>query len=86
MDDSELEALLRDLESDRVERKSSLSDPTKVRETICAFANDLARHQKPGVVFIGVQDDGACANLAVHDKLLLDLASMRDDGRSPPSP
>jgi len=86
MDDSELEALLRDLESDRVERKSSLSDPTKVRETICAFANDLARHQKPGVVFIGVQDDGACANLTVHDKLLLDLASMRDDGQITPFP
>ena len=41
MDDRELESLFRDLESDRVERKSSASDRNKIRQAVCAFANDL---------------------------------------------
>jgi ATP-dependent DNA helicase RecG len=86
MHDSELEALLTDLESDRVERKESLSDPDRVRQAICAFANDLPDHRKPGVVFIGSRDDGSCAGLAVDDDLLLRLASMRDDGAIQPLP
>ena len=38
MDDNELEALLDDIESDRVERKESLKGdvPEKAREAICA--------------------------------------------------
>lgn len=41
MDDRELETLLNDLECDRVERKASMSDRSKIRQAICAFANDL---------------------------------------------
>jgi hypothetical protein len=42
--DAELQAMLADLESDRVERKESFRGqaPTTVREAVCAFANDLA--------------------------------------------
>jgi len=40
MNESELLALLSDLESDRVERKASLANPNRIREAICAFAND----------------------------------------------
>lgn len=38
MDDRELEVLLKDLESDRVERKASISDKGKLCEAVCAFA------------------------------------------------
>ncbi len=86
MDKKELLLLLSDLESDRVERKSSLSDPDRVREAICAFANDLPNSQKPGVIFIGAKDDGACANIQVTDQLLLKLSNMRDDGSIHPFP
>jgi len=86
MDDQELLDLLKDIESDRVERKASLSDPSRIRQAICAFANDLPNHQKPGVVFVGANHDGTCANLAVTDKLLLDLANMRSDGNILPLP
>lgn len=79
MDDQQLEKLLKDLESDRVERKASLSDRGKLREAICAFANDLPNHQKPGVIFIGINDDGSCANLSITDDLLLTLSDMRSD-------
>lgn len=86
MTDAELEALLSDLESDRVERKASLSDPGDVRKAVCAFANDLPNHARPGVVFLGVRDDGSPANLRVTDELLLKLGQMRDDGKILPIP
>ena len=86
MDDQELAALLNDMESDRVERKASISDGKKIRQAICAFANDLPNHQKPGVLFIGVNDDGTCADLPITDELLLKLASIRSEGKILPFP
>ncbi|MBI2131659.1 MAG: putative DNA binding domain-containing protein [Candidatus Tectomicrobia bacterium] len=80
MDDRELESLLRDLESDRVERKASGADRDKIREAVCAFSNDLPNHREPGVLFVGVNNDGSCANLTISDDLLLQLASIRDEG------
>jgi ATP-dependent DNA helicase RecG len=86
MDDLELAVLLTDLESDRVERKASISDNKKIRQAICAFANDLPNHQQPGVLFIGVNDNGTCANLPITDELLLTLASIRSYGKILPFP
>lgn len=86
MTDTELLELLSEMESDRVERKSSLSDPDRIREAICAFANDLPGHNKPGVIFIGAKDDGACAGTDISDELLLKLSHMRDDGNIHPFP
>jgi ATP-dependent DNA helicase RecG len=86
MDDQELAILLEDLESDRIERKASTSDGKKIRQAICAFANDLANHQKPGVLFVGVNDDGSCANLVIDDALLLNLAGIRSEGKILPFP
>jgi ATP-dependent DNA helicase RecG len=86
MDDQELEALLRDLESDRTERKESLAQSDRIRQAICAFANDLPAHGRPGVVFVGARDDGSCAGLSITDQLLLMLASMRSDGNIQPFP
>jgi ATP-dependent DNA helicase RecG len=78
MVERELEALLDDLESDRVERKASLAKKEEIYQAICAFANDLPNHRAPGVVFIGVHDDGSCADLKVTDAFLRELADMRD--------
>ena len=86
MDDQTLAALLGNLESDRVERKKSTSDGKKIRQAICAFANDLPDHQQPGVLFFGVNDDGTCANLQITDQLLLNLSSIRDEGKILPFP
>jgi ATP-dependent DNA helicase RecG len=83
--DTQLEELL-DSESDRVERKRSLSDPERVQEAICAFANDMPGHSKAGVVFVGIEDDGACAGLAIDDRLLLLMSQMRDNGLILPLP
>ena len=86
MTDRELEELFRNIESDRVERKASLSDTSKVRQAICAFANDLPNYRQAGVVFVGVNDNGTCANLAITDELLRNLSDMRSDGNILPFP
>lgn len=86
LSDSDLVILLRDLESDRVERKASISDKNKIKEAICAFANDMPDYKLPGVIFIGVNDDGGCSGLSVTDELLRSIAGMRDDGNILPFP
>jgi len=86
MDLQELEALLSDLESDRVERKESAADGDRIRQAICAFANDLPDHRKPGVLFIGARDDGSSSGVQITERLLLKLSQMRDDGNIVPLP
>ena len=51
--DPDLQRMLLDLESDLVERKESFKGdaPTKVREAVCAIANDLPGHNRPRVDF-----------------------------------
>ena len=82
----ELTALMREIESDRVERKRSAADRSGIRRNLCAFANDLPGRETPGVIFIGVEDDGRCSGLQIDDRLLRDLAGMRDDGNILPLP
>ena len=86
MTDQELQDLLVELESDRVERKAAMSDPDRICQAICAFANDMPNHQLPGVVFVGANDDGTCSGLQISDELLRNLASMRSDGNILPLP
>lgn len=86
MTDQELEFLLSDLESDRTERKQSTVDGDKIRQAICAFANDLPDHRLPGILFIGANDDGNGVGLKITDKLLLTLSDMRSDGNILPIP
>jgi len=87
--DEQLLSMLSAIESELVERKASLkgSAPETVREAICAFANDLAGHGRPGVVFIGANDDGSsAAGFAVTDELLRQLADIKADGNIVPPP
>lgn len=86
MTDAELEALMSDIESDHVERKESMSDGDRIRQAICAFANDLPGHGQPGVLFIGVNDEGDPVSLDITDQMLQNLASMRGDGNILPFP
>ncbi len=79
IDDNSLMQLVRDAESDRVERKAEFGDKDKILRTLCAFANDLPNHQMPGVLIIGVTDDGAFSGALVDDKLLKDLANLREE-------
>lgn len=86
--EQELEKLLTDLESDRVERKESLKGdaPNSIREAVCAFANDLPNYQRAGVVFIGAKDNGQPSPAIITDELLRQLADIKTDGNILPPP
>ena len=84
--DAELELLMADLESDFVERKESAADGRRIRRNICAFANDLPGNGRPGVVLVGVRDDGTCASLPIDDDLLVRLSNIHGEGAILPLP
>lgn len=83
---SQLSELMLDLESHQVERKRSTADSGAIHRNICAFANDLPAHGKPGAIFVGLEDDGSCAHTEINDELLRSLANMRGDGSIQPIP
>lgn len=86
MDDLELAALLADTESDRSERTVAIEKTDKFGEAICAFANDLANHGKPGYLFVGATPNGLASGVAITDQLLQSLAAIRSDGNLLPAP
>lgn len=86
IDKGVLEQLFREPESERVERKRNANDLADIRENISAFANDLANRREQGVIFVGVENNGACAQLDVSDRLLSTLAGLRNDGKLTPFP
>ena len=88
LDDQELERLLDHGESFRVEFKETLqgSAPKTIREAVCAFANDRPGSGEPGVVFVGVADNGQPTGLEITDKILVQLTDVKTDGQILPPP
>lgn len=84
--EDQLKTLMSELESDAVERTESVNNTDKFGQAICAFANDLPNHRKPGYLLIGVKDDGKLAGIQVTDTLLKNLAGIRSDGNILPQP
>ena len=86
--DEELLKLLGETESDLAERKESWKGdaPEKARQAMCAFANDLPDHRKPGVLFVGAKDNGTPSQLPITDELLQTLGSIKTDGKIIPPP
>lgn len=87
--DAELATLATDLESDRVERKETLTAgdaKEKVAQAVCAFSNDLPRQGRPGTILIGVDDRGRPTGLPITDQLLQTLSALRSDGNILPLP
>ena len=91
LSDDELLQIINQGESDRVEFTESSGDLNsddlnKIRKAICAFANNLPNHSAPGLIFIGLADDGSGAGLPIDDKLLQKLGGLRCDGKILPFP
>ncbi|MBD5312818.1 MAG: transcriptional regulator [Bacteroides sp.] len=83
----ELQRLLNDLESDRVERTISIDKMDKFGEAICSFSNDLPDYQKPGYLIIGADDKtGKVMPIKITDALLKNVASIRTEGNIQPQP
>ncbi len=76
----ETAALLRDMESDRIERTVSTKDTDKFAQAVCAFANDMPRHRLPGYLVIGANDAGEPTGITITDQLLQNLSALRSDG------
>lgn len=83
--DGELARVAAGLESDRFERRRSL-DRRSLRRNLCAFANDLPGRGEAGLLLIGVEPDGCCANTVIDDGLLRAIASAGNDGNFLPTP
>lgn len=86
LSDPELSELVKKGESEQVEFKETAQNRDAIRQAICSFANDLAGSRKPGVVVIGLRDDGSCAKLTIDDELLKLLGGLRGDGKILPFP
>ena len=88
LDDAKLEELRASGESFRVEYKQDLSGnaPIRIREAVCAFANDLPDSRQPGVVLVGVGDSGEPIGLTITDAVLRQLSDAKMDGNIVPPP
>ena len=88
LDDSELVSIMAQGESFRVEYKERLdgSAPARIREAVCAFANDLSGSGQPGIVFVGVEDNGEPIGIDVSDQMLTQLSDIKTDGNIVPPP
>lgn len=84
--EEKLKTILSDLEADVIERTESVNNTDKFCQAICAFANDLPNHRRPGYLLVGVRDDGALSGLTVTDELLKNLGGIRSDGNILPQP
>ena len=83
----EIQKLLNDLESDRVERTISTTNTDKFGEAICSFSNDLPDYQKPGYLIIGADDKtGKVVPVKITDALLKNVAAIRTEGNIQPQP
>ena len=78
--------LLADIESDRIERTISTTNTDKFGQAICAFANDLPNHNRPGYLIIGADDKTGKVNpnVKITDQLLQNLGGIKTDGKLQP--
>jgi len=83
---AQLQAMLGNMESDRIERTTATNHTDKFAQAVCAFANDYPNHRKPGYLLIGVDDNGMPSGLKVTDQLLQNLGALRSDGNILPLP
>ena len=83
---TEIDQLLADMESFRVERTESLSDSDKFCKAICAFSNDMPGTGLAGYLFVGVNKNGRPTNAHITEQLLESLAGHRNNGQILPLP
>ena len=72
----------------RVESKETLQGkaPTRIREAVCAFANDVPGSGQAGVVFVGLSETGEPSGLDSDDERLTQLGNIKTDGNIVPPP
>ena len=86
IDTLELSKMLINLESELIERTTSVTDTDKFAQAICAFSNDLPNNNQNGYLLIGVKDHGELSGFKATDKFLQNLGGLRSDGNILPQP
>jgi len=81
----EVEKLILEMESDRVERTTSIRED-KLGPVVCALSNDFANHKKTGYILLGVNDDGKIAGMRFTDKELQIIGGLKTNGNILPPP
>ena len=86
--DQQFRKLIAGGRSANVEFETSLGDGATecVEADVCAFANDLPGTGRPGIVIVGLADDGSPVGSRITDRVLRDLRSIRTDGNIVPPP
>ncbi len=86
LSEQDLLALQQGGESEHVELKPSTAQGHPIRRALCAFANDLAGGGRPGVVLVGLENDGTCGGLGNLDEAQQKLANWALGGSILPLP
>ena len=81
----EIKAMMKDLESDLVERTISFRED-KLGPVACAFSNDFPNHKKPGYILLGVNDDGTVNGMTIGDEELQKIGNVKSNGNVLPQP
>ena len=81
----EVKVLMKDLESDRIERTISFRED-KLGPATCAFSNDFPNHKMPGYILLGVNDNGKVNGMAIGDEDLQKIGGVKSNGNVLPQP
>lgn len=81
----EIKAMMKDMESDRVERTISFRED-KLGPAACAFSNDFPNHKKPGYILLGVNDNGTVNKMTIGDEELQKIGNIKSNGNVLPQP
>lgn len=85
MSEEQVKLLIRDLESDRIERTVSFQE-RKLGPVVCALSNDFPVNRQPGYILLGVNDDGSPGGLTIGDKELQQIGGVKTNGNVLPQP
>lgn len=85
MTEEQVKILIKDLESDRIERTISFRED-KLGPAVCALSNDFPNHRQSGYVLLGVNDDGSVKGITIGDEELQKIGNVKSNGNVLPQP
>jgi ATP-dependent DNA helicase RecG len=85
MTEEKVLSLMADMESDWIERTTSIKED-KLGPAVCALSNDYPNHKKEGYILLGVKDNGQLAGMSWTDHELQAIGSVKTNGNILPPP